>query len=71
MHDTLDFVEGVMTTEFNSATDNPMVFTGSDDDLEAYVVSFNVLRSPSLPALLDFDARAYHISTTPLMCAGF
>lgn len=41
VHDTLDFVEDVMTTEFNSATDNPMVFTGSDDDLEAW--GFDVL----------------------------
>lgn len=28
VHDTIDFVESVMTTEMNSATDNPMVFTG-------------------------------------------
>lgn len=29
-HDTIDFVYGVLTTELNSATDNPMVFMGED-----------------------------------------
>lgn len=29
VHDTIDFVEGILTTEMNAATDNPMVFTGS------------------------------------------
>jgi len=36
VHDTIDFVDQVITTEMNSATDNPMVFTGSDDDLHGW-----------------------------------
>eukprot|EP00035_Acanthoeca_spectabilis_P034329 m.28481 g.28481 ORF g.28481 m.28481 type:complete len:563 (-) comp6555_c0_seq2:2390-4078(-) len=36
VHDTIDFVESVITTEMNSATDNPMVFTGSDEDLSGW-----------------------------------
>lgn len=32
VHDTLSFVDGILTTEMNSALDNPMVFTGSDED---------------------------------------
>ena len=29
-HDTLDFVEQMLTEELNSATDNPLVFTKKD-----------------------------------------
>jgi len=32
VHDTINFVEDVLETEMNSATDNPMVFTGDDKD---------------------------------------
>jgi len=32
VHDTIAFVEDVITTEMNSALDNPMVFTGSDEN---------------------------------------
>lgn len=31
VHDTTAFVRGIITTEMNSATDNPMVFTGEPD----------------------------------------
>jgi len=31
VHDTIQFVKGVIEVEMNSATDNPMVFTGSSD----------------------------------------
>eukprot|EP00928_Gymnodinium_smaydae_P092464 TRINITY_DN76347_c0_g1_i1.p1 TRINITY_DN76347_c0_g1~~TRINITY_DN76347_c0_g1_i1.p1 ORF type:complete len:596 (+),score=89.34 TRINITY_DN76347_c0_g1_i1:56-1843(+) len=31
VHDTVGFVKGILTTEMNSATDNPMVFTGEAD----------------------------------------
>ena len=27
-HDTVEFVSSIISTEMNSATDNPMVFTG-------------------------------------------
>ena len=30
VHDTIRFVEGVLDVELNSATDNPMVFSGAD-----------------------------------------
>lgn len=30
VHDTLIFVYGVLCTELNSATDNPMIFKGED-----------------------------------------
>lgn len=32
VNDTIDFVERAITTEMNSALDNPMIFTGSDED---------------------------------------
>eukprot|EP01029_Cantina_marsupialis_P011659 TRINITY_DN2593_c0_g2_i2.p1 TRINITY_DN2593_c0_g2~~TRINITY_DN2593_c0_g2_i2.p1 ORF type:complete len:550 (+),score=231.89 TRINITY_DN2593_c0_g2_i2:109-1758(+) len=32
VHDTLAFVEDLLTVELNSATDNPMVFTGEDSE---------------------------------------
>lgn len=32
VHDTIKFVGDTLTTEMNSALDNPMVFTGSDED---------------------------------------
>ena len=28
VHDTIDFVENILVTEMNSATDNPMIFSG-------------------------------------------
>jgi len=31
VHDTVAFVKGILTTEMNSATDNPMVFTGTPE----------------------------------------
>ena len=31
VHDTIQFVKGIVRVEMNSATDNPMVFTGSAD----------------------------------------
>jgi len=31
VHDTVAFVKGILTTEMNSATDNPMVFTGEPE----------------------------------------
>lgn len=31
VHDTIQFVKGIINVEMNSATDNPMVFTGSAD----------------------------------------
>eukprot|EP00038_Savillea_parva_P030821 m.80529 g.80529 ORF g.80529 m.80529 type:complete len:553 (+) comp9359_c1_seq2:365-2023(+) len=36
VHDTIDFVENILVTEMNSATDNPMIFSGSDDDMERW-----------------------------------
>ena len=38
-HDTIAFVEGILTTEANSALDNPMVFTGSDADEDGWELS--------------------------------
>jgi len=32
VHDTIKFVDGIISTEMNSALDNPMIFTGSDED---------------------------------------
>eukprot|EP00040_Diaphanoeca_grandis_P000648 m.16109 g.16109 ORF g.16109 m.16109 type:complete len:560 (+) comp10882_c0_seq2:276-1955(+) len=32
VHDTIQFVADTITTEMNSALDNPMIFTGSDED---------------------------------------
>ncbi|KAE8998564.1 hypothetical protein PR003_g17822 [Phytophthora rubi] len=34
VHDTIDFVRGVLDVAMNSATDNPMVFTGSAEPKE-------------------------------------
>mmetsp|Transcript_19759 Transcript_19759/g.33343 ORF Transcript_19759/g.33343 Transcript_19759/m.33343 type:complete len:419 (-) Transcript_19759:236-1492(-) len=31
-HDTIDFVDGLLSVELNSATDNPMIFTNQDCD---------------------------------------
>lgn len=35
VHDTIDFVRGIITTEMNSATDNPIVFTEQNEILSA------------------------------------
>merc|ERR1719175_92436 len=35
VHDTIDFVRGVITTEMNSATDNPIVFPDRDQIISA------------------------------------
>ncbi|PIK45994.1 putative histidine ammonia-lyase [Apostichopus japonicus] len=35
VHDTIDFVKGIITTEMNSATDNPIVFTEQQEILSA------------------------------------
>lgn len=33
VHDTIDFVKGILTTEMNSATDNPMVFASKGETM--------------------------------------
>ena len=51
--DTINFVEGVMLTEINSATDNPLVFS-KDDEGEADIISAGKYLSYSATARFHY-----------------
>ena len=55
VHDTIDFVSGVITTEMNSATDNPLVFAVRSD-----IISGGNFHGEYPAKVLDFLAIAVH-----------
>ena len=57
-HDTLKFVRGIITTELNSATDNPMIFR--DDNGEPVIISGGNFHGEYPAEALDFLAIAIH-----------
>ncbi|XP_063694089.1 probable histidine ammonia-lyase isoform X2 [Bolinopsis microptera] len=60
--DTLNFVEGIFTTEMNSATDNPLVFgAGEGQDIEhADIISAGNFHGEYPAKALDFLTIAVH-----------
>lgn len=58
VHDTLAFVRGILTTELNSATDNPMIFR--DDDGEPVIISGGNFHGEYPAKALDYLAIAIH-----------
>jgi len=69
VHDTIQFVKGILDTELNSATDNPMVFTQQQvDESEAKAPSVEVRTSITLPYPIDVaDASVAQRSPAPQM----
>ncbi|XP_025108687.1 LOW QUALITY PROTEIN: histidine ammonia-lyase-like [Pomacea canaliculata] len=55
VNDTIDFVKGVLTTEMNSATDNPMVFADSSE-----IISGGNFHGEYPAKVLDYLAIAVH-----------
>ena len=60
--DTINFVEGIFTTEMNSATDNPLVFgAGEGEDTEqADIISAGNFHGEYPAKALDFLTIAVH-----------
>eukprot|EP01127_Copromyxa_protea_P010160 TRINITY_DN2450_c0_g1_i1.p1 TRINITY_DN2450_c0_g1~~TRINITY_DN2450_c0_g1_i1.p1 ORF type:complete len:585 (-),score=97.03 TRINITY_DN2450_c0_g1_i1:28-1782(-) len=56
-HDVVDFVKGILTTELNSATDNPMVFVHGDS---GYTISGGNFHGEYPAKALDFLSIACH-----------
>ena len=55
VHDTIDFVKGIITTEMNSATDNPLVFVERSE-----IISSGNFHGEYPAKALDYLAIAVH-----------
>merc|ERR1711907_669161 len=60
VNDTLKFVRGLIECEMNSATDNPMVFVGENEDDEGEIISGGNFHGEYPAKALDYLAIAVH-----------
>lgn len=70
VHDTLEFVRGVLTVEMNSATDNPLVFADKRDVLSGgnFHGEYPAKVGQKITVDLNFDQK--HYSKSKLYLSG-